>query len=183
MDCSPPGSSALEFSRQEYWSGFPFPSSGDLPNLGIELASLTSPELAGGFFTTRATWEFYIYKYMKVVLVAQLCLTLYYPMDCSPPSSSVHRIFQARILEWVSIPFPPGIFPIEGWNLCLPHCRQILYRLSHQGRPFFDSGGKILFCWNKRLKQHCPIKISCICIAQYGGHQPRVAATERLRSG
>ena len=47
----------MGFSRQEYWSGFPFPSSGDLPNLGIELASLTSPELAGGFFTTSATWE------------------------------------------------------------------------------------------------------------------------------
>ena len=36
------------FSRQEYWSGFPFPSPGDLPDLGIEL---TSPALAG-FFTT-----------------------------------------------------------------------------------------------------------------------------------
>ena len=46
---------SMEFSRQEYWSGLPFPSSGDLPNLGIELASLTSPELAGGFFTTSVT--------------------------------------------------------------------------------------------------------------------------------
>ena len=40
MDCSPPGSSVLEFSRQEYWSGFPFPSPGDLPHLGIESGSL-----------------------------------------------------------------------------------------------------------------------------------------------
>ena len=39
------------------------------------------------------------------VLVAQLCLTLRDPMDCSPPGSSVHGIFQARILEWVAIPF------------------------------------------------------------------------------
>ena len=36
MDCSLPGSSAVEFSRQEYWSGFPFPSPGDLPDPGIE---------------------------------------------------------------------------------------------------------------------------------------------------
>ena len=39
----------MGFSRQEYWSGLPFPSPEDLPNPGIELAS---PALAGGFFTT-----------------------------------------------------------------------------------------------------------------------------------
>ena len=42
------------------------------------------------------------------VLVAQSCLTLYNPMDCSPPGSSVHGILQARILEWVAIPFSRG---------------------------------------------------------------------------
>ena len=35
----------MEFSRQEYWSGLPFPSPGDLPDLGIEPVSLTSPTL------------------------------------------------------------------------------------------------------------------------------------------
>ena len=39
------------------------------------------------------------------VLVAQSCLTLCDPMDCSPPSSSVRGILQARILEWIAIPF------------------------------------------------------------------------------
>ena len=48
--------------------------------------------------------------------VAQLCLTLSDPMDCSLPGSSVHRILQARIVEWVAIPFSrdllnPGIEP------------------------------------------------------------------------
>ena len=46
--------------------------------------------------------------FMKVevkVLVAQLCLTLCDPMDCSPPGSSVHGLFQARILEWVAVSF------------------------------------------------------------------------------
>ena len=37
--------------------------------------------------------------------VTQSCLTLCNPMDCSPPGSSVHGILQARILEWVALPF------------------------------------------------------------------------------
>ena len=43
---------SLEFSRQEYWNGLPFPTPGDLPNPGIKPASLVSPALVGGFFTT-----------------------------------------------------------------------------------------------------------------------------------
>ena len=43
---------SMGFSRQEHWSGLPGPPSGDLPNV-----SFTSPALAGGFFTTNATWE------------------------------------------------------------------------------------------------------------------------------
>ena len=42
------------------------------------------------------------------VLAAQLCLTLYKPMDCSPPVSSVHGILQERILEWVAMSFSRG---------------------------------------------------------------------------
>ena len=42
----------MEFSRQEYWSGLPFSSLGDLPNQGIELTSPMTPALAGGFFIT-----------------------------------------------------------------------------------------------------------------------------------
>ena len=41
------------------------------------------------------------------VLVAQSCPTLYNPIDCNPPGSSIHGILQARIQEWVAIPFPP----------------------------------------------------------------------------
>ena len=57
---------SLGFSRQEYWSGLPFPSP------------------------------------MRESEVAQLCPTPIDPMDCSPPGSSVHGIFQARVLEWVA---------------------------------------------------------------------------------
>ena len=49
LDCSPPGSSVQGISRQEHWSGLPFPPPGDLPHLGIEPSS--SP-LVGRFFTT-----------------------------------------------------------------------------------------------------------------------------------
>ena len=48
---------SMGFSGQEYWSGRPCSPPWDLPNLGIEPASLTSPILAGRFFTNNATWE------------------------------------------------------------------------------------------------------------------------------
>ena len=48
---------SMGFSRQEYQSGLPCPPSGDLPDPGIEPASLLSPALAGGFFITGSTWE------------------------------------------------------------------------------------------------------------------------------
>ena len=48
---------SMEFFRQDYWSGLLFPAPVDLSEPGIKLASLTSPALAGGFFTTSATWE------------------------------------------------------------------------------------------------------------------------------
>ena len=46
----------MGFPRQEYWSGLPLPTLGDLPSPGIEPESLMSPTLAGGFFTTGTTW-------------------------------------------------------------------------------------------------------------------------------
>ena len=48
---------SMEFSRQEYWNGLPFPSPGDLPVLWIEPASPMSPALVGMFFITSTTWE------------------------------------------------------------------------------------------------------------------------------
>ena len=65
--------------------------------------------------------------------VAQSCPTLCDPMDCSLPGSSVHGIFQAMVLDCHFL--LQGIFPTQGLNPGLPHCRQTLYRLSHQGSP------------------------------------------------
>ena len=50
------------FSRQEYWSGLPFPPSEDLPDPGMEPMSFMSPVLAGGYFTIRVTWEAHVFK-------------------------------------------------------------------------------------------------------------------------
>ena len=60
--CDPTDSShqaplSLGYSRQECWSGLPCPPPGDLPNPEIEPESLSSPALAGGFFTTSTTWK------------------------------------------------------------------------------------------------------------------------------
>ena len=52
-------------------------------------------------------------------LVAQLYPTLCDPMDYSPPGSSVHGVLQAKILEWVAIPFFQGIFSTQELNRCL----------------------------------------------------------------
>ena len=62
--------------------------------------------------------------------VTQSCLTLCKPMDCSPPDSFVHGIFQARILEWVAIS-SPEIFPTQGSNLHLLHWLADSFPLSH----------------------------------------------------
>ena len=64
---------SLGFSRQEYWSGLPFPSS--------------------------------MHEVKSANEVAQSCPTLSDLMDCSLPGSSVHGIFQARVLEWGAIAF------------------------------------------------------------------------------
>ena len=70
-----------------------------------------APTLLKGHLYLRASLVLY-------GMVAHLCLTLCDPMDCSPPGSSVHGIFQARVLEWLLLPPPenlpyPGIEPVS----------------------------------------------------------------------
>ena len=68
-------------------------------------------------------------------LVAQSCPTLCDPMDCSPPGSSVHGDFPGKNTGVGLYAFLQGIFPTQGWNPGLPHCKWIFYYLSHQGSP------------------------------------------------
>ena len=51
------------------------------------------------------------------------------------PWATVYGILQARILEWVAFPFSRGIFPTQGSNPRLPHCKQILHCQNHRGSP------------------------------------------------
>ena len=111
MDCRPPGSSVHGFSRQEYWSGLPFPTPGDLPHPGIRPVSLASPALAGRFLSLAPPGKSLSRK--VEVLVAQLCPTLCDSMDYSLPDS-ILGIFQARILEWVAISYSRGSSPPRG---------------------------------------------------------------------
>ena len=68
-------------------------------------------------------------------LVAQLCPTLCNPMDCSLPGSLVHEESPGKNTGVGCHAVLQGIFPTQVLNLGLPHCRQILYYLSHQGSP------------------------------------------------
>ena len=80
------------------------------------------------------------YKYIWVVLVAQLCLTLCDPKDCTPPGSSVHGIVQARILEWIAI-----IFILEWLNSKTLH-HYMLVRMWSNKELLFIAGGNAQWC-------------------------------------
>ena len=63
MDCSPQALLSMGFSRQEYWSGLPYPPPEDLPDPGTEPVSLMSPALVGELLTVWATQEWQLWHY------------------------------------------------------------------------------------------------------------------------
>ena len=83
-----------------------------------------------GLACSRRLWYFcesYLEKSIWAVLGRFSRVWLYDPVDCSPPGPSVHRILQARILEWVAMPSSGGYHQISNLCLCLLQCRWILY--------------------------------------------------------
>ena len=84
------------------------------------------------------------------MLVTQSCPTLCDPVDCSPPGSSVHEIFPGKDTGGGCHFLLHGIFPTQGSNLRLLHCRQILYQLSYKGSPT-----KPQFKLKKERERHC----------------------------
>ena len=120
MDCiAHQASLSMRFSRQEYWSGLPYPPPEDLSNPGIKPTSLMSPALAGIFFISSAAWE--AQKLIDIVavvpcLVTQSCLTLCHPMDCSMPGFPVlHHLLE--LLKLMSI---ESVMPSKHLILCHP---------------------------------------------------------------
>ena len=85
---------SMEFSRQEYWSGLPFPPPGDLPDPAIKSGS---PALPADSLPSAAA--------AAAAKSLQLCPTLCDPIDGSPPGSPIPEILQARTLEWVAMSF------------------------------------------------------------------------------
>ena len=63
---------SMGFSCHDYWCGLLFPPPGDLPNTGIEPLSLMSPALAGGFFTTSATWEAQLLLLTPIIITERM---------------------------------------------------------------------------------------------------------------
>ena len=90
---------SMGFSRQEYWSGLPFPLLGDFPNPGVESKPLISPALAGRFFTTGGTWE-----------ALQL-----FSRTCSPSRSSFFYNRFSCVLHF----FPPAFSALSLLYICL----------------------------------------------------------------
>ena len=136
IDGSPPGSPSLGFSRQEHWSGLPFPSPMHESEKWKGSRSVVSyPQRPRGLQPTRLfrPWDspgkstgvgcHFLLQCMKVKSeseVVQSCPTLSDPMDCSLPGSSIHGIFQARVLEWGAIAFskpPTGSIICDGEKL------------------------------------------------------------------
>ena len=72
---------------------------------------------------------------MRPVSRGNSCLTLCDPMDCSPPASSVHRILQARKLEWVAIPFSRGSFQPRVRARGCANCQSLPHGLQHARLP------------------------------------------------
>ena len=134
----------MEISRQEYWSGLPWPPPGDLPHLGIELTSLRSPALTGGFFTTEPPGKPNIYQFSSVQFScsvmsdslqsrglkhARLPCQSPTPGACSnscPSSQWCHPTISSSIVPFSS---HPQSFPVSG---------------SFQKSQFFASGGQVL---------------------------------------
>ena len=121
---------SLGFSRQEHWSGLPFPSPMHESEKWKGSCSVVSdPQRPHGLQPSRLLhpWDFpgksigvgchcvgcyFLLQCRKVkseIEVAQSCLTRSDPMNCSLPGSSVHGIFQARVLEWVATAFSGSI--------------------------------------------------------------------------
>ena len=163
-DCSPPGSTVHGISQARILEQFAISSSkGSSQPRYQNYIFPESPALAGGCFSISPTWDnsfsdFFPSRLLEIIEQSSLCYEqvlvscLFYiqrctvlvvqscpipcdTMDCSPPGSQVcvespgkntrldyHALFQ-------------GIFTTQGSNPGLPHCRRILYHLSHQGSP------------------------------------------------
>ena len=111
---------SMGFFRQEYWSGLPFPSPGDLLNPGIEPES---PSLQADSLPSEPARKPEIHESESFSVVSDSLQPhgLYSPWSSPGQKTGVGSL---SLLQ--------GIFPAQGSNPGLPHCRWILYLLSHK---------------------------------------------------
>ena len=119
---------------------------------------------------------FFVWKSSEVKgKVAQSCLTLCDPLDCSLPVSSVHGILQARTLEWVAVPFSRGssqprdrtqISRVAGGFFT---AERILYQLSYEGSP--------LSLFDCSFRHLCPLFLFCALVTIRSGTWPLTGET------
>ena len=127
--------------RMLEWVAYPFSRESSRPRNQTRVSWI-----AGGFFT-----NWIMFRSDQSLSRVRLCNLVDY---------IVHGILQARILEWVSLSILQGIFQTQGSNPDVPHCRRILYQLSHKGTPSLAKGLPILLVSkNQLLVSVCFIEI------------------------
>ena len=110
------------------------------------------------------------------VKVTQSCLTLCYPLVYT-----VHGILQARILEWVAFPFSRGSSQPRDQAQVPPHCRQILYQLSHKRSPGILEWVACPFSRGSSLPRN-QTRVSCIAGRSFTNWAPREAQANHKNS-
>ena len=136
MDCSPPGSSVHGISQARILEWVAISSSSIFLTQGSNLPLLLGRWILYHWVTWKALRERYVW-----CLVAQSCLTLWDPMDCSWSGSSVlgNSPQKNTGMGWHAL--LQGLFLTQEWNQGLPRCRRILYQVSHQGSPLNNKFG------------------------------------------
>ena len=121
---------SMGFSKQEHWSGLPFPPPWDLPDPGIKPTSLMSPVLVGIFFTTSATWE----APHQLLLSCQVTSVV---SDSVQP----HGLQPTRLLHpWDS----PGKSTGVGCHCLLLHQQQVVW--NSRPESAYSSNKELLLC-------------------------------------
>ena len=134
---------SLRFSRQEYWSGLPFPSPVHKSEVPQSCPTLRDPmdySLPGcsvhGISQARVPeWVAIAFSAPSPRAYSNSCPILCNPVDCSPPGCSVHGISQVRILKWVAISSSRASSRTRARTLISCVGRRGFLPLSHQGSP------------------------------------------------
>ena len=118
---------SMGFSRQEYWSGLPWPPQGDLPHPGIKPVCLMSPALGGGFFITWATWEALLEHWSGLPFLSPGDLPHPGIKPVSLPSPALASRFLTTSITWED-------FTIKTW----------ISRMGFKAVWIFSNGDKIV---------------------------------------